>query len=449
MDNLLVELKQESTILLPNEESKYDQSPELLSPIEEPSPIGSESDSNTTEDDQAEEGSSSSSEESTLSTHDHNVLPQENTPVAEKQPQGNSNDAYIAKLLEKLIKERDRLVELGVLMSQNDASGKRLSALLPPNKSNQENLDPTEEVSSQKSSKRRILSSIHEQRISVNNGNKQTEEREVVEEDEDSKQMKMKQATQARLKNFKLEDLLHISRKEANFGTNLPGQIVEEPLEIVNKSNENLVVEILIDCLNEELQDTDEYVYSIRRSNAYDYNDKHYLIMAPMSSASFRLALKVPSVKNIDEIRGQVRISVQGVPGRSTIKMSSTTVIPKIFCPRELFHNGLKANIIKIAIKQGKKLESKIPLKNSGDVQITLDFDFHKAKGANTNNKFDCFVYPTSVTIPPGGMTIATIMLKYLGGGLKDNKETLKKILVGRARDSALTYSFLLWIETY
>ena len=115
---------------------------------------------------------------------------------------------------------------------------------------------------------------------------------------------------QNRIKGMKFEDLVHVSRKEANFGTNMPGQIVEEALEVVNKSGENLVVEILIDCLNEELQDTDEYVYSIRRSHAYDYNDKHYLIMAPYSSASFRLALKVPAIKSIDDIRGETKVMI-------------------------------------------------------------------------------------------------------------------------------------------
>jgi len=447
MDNLLLELKQESTILDRNEEGKYAQCPEPLSPISDSSQAETETDSSATEDNQQEQETRSSSEDSTLSAQDSNIPLQENTSKGEKQSQGNSNDAYIAKLLEKLIKERDRLVELGILMSQNDPSSKRFSSLVAPNKSNQENMDPAEEGSSYKSSKKRATG-YNEQRISVNNGNRLLEEREIVEEDEEARQIKLKQAAQARLRNMRIEDLLHISRKEANFGTNLPGQIVEEALEIVNKSGENLVVEILIDCLNEELQDTDEYVYSIRRSNAYDYNDKHYLIMAPFSSASFRLALKVPSIRINDDIKGQARISIQGAQGRQIISMISGVVIPKVFCPRELFYKPLKSNIIKLAIKQGKKLESKIPLKNLGDVQITLDFDFHKSK-ESSNNKFDCFVYPTSVTIPAGGMAIVTVMLKYIGGGSKDNKDLLKKVLIGRARDSALIYSFLLWIETY
>jgi hypothetical protein len=227
----------------------------------------------------------------------------------------------------------------------------------------------------------------------------------------------------------------------------LPGQIVEEALEIVNRSNENLVVEILIDCLNEELQDTDEYVYSIRRSHAYDYNDKHYLIMSPYSSASFRLALKVPSLKLTDDIRGQARISIQGVPSKISLMMNSGITIPRVFCPRELYYKPLKTNIVKVAIKQGKKLETKIPLKNTGDVALTLDLEFHKSK-ETMGSKFDLYVYPTSVTIPPGGLSIVTLMLKSTGG-YKDTKELLKRVLIGKARDSALTYSFFLWIETY
>jgi hypothetical protein len=444
MDNLLielVELKEESTILERTEETQFSQSIQTLSPRSNPAPqeFPVENESNEHQEDSND---SSSSEEPTLSTQDNNVLRSENSVKSEKQTASN-NDAYIAKLLEKLIKERDRLVELGILMGQGETSSKKQIALPPSNKSNQENMDPCEEVTSQKSSRRKTGAIEYRAPIAC----PKPEEKEII-EDEETKQLKAKQAAQARLKNYNLEELLHISRKEASFGLNLPGQIIEETLEIVNKSNENLVVEIIIDCLNEELQDTDEYVYSIRRSHAYDYNDKHYLIMAPFSSASFRLALKVPSVKVNGDIRGHARVTVQGVNGKHVIEMASGVSIPKVFCPRELYYKPLKTNIIKVAIKQGKKLESKIPLKNMSDVQITLDLEFHKSKIIG-NSKFDCFIYPTSVTIPPGGMTIVTLMLKYVGGGIKDNKDLLKRVLIGKARESALTYSFLLWIETY
>jgi hypothetical protein len=441
MDNLLVELKQESTILEREDGSQRSETIHSFSPRSNPIPEDSSADQESTEHQFDSNESSTSSEEPTLSTQDNNVLRSENPTMSEKQPASN-NDAYIAKLLEKLIKERDRLVELGVLMGQSDGS-KKLPALPPTNKSNQENMDPCEEVTSQKSSKRK--SGVTEYRAPI--AQIKPEETEPV-EDEETKQLKAKQAAQARLKNFKLEELIHVSRKEANYGVNLPGQIIEEPLEIVNRSNENLVVEIIIDCLNEELQDTDEYVYSIRRSHAYDYNDKHYLIMAPFSSASFRLALKVPGIKVDGDIRGQASITIQGVSGKHVVEMSSGVSIPKVFCPRELYYKPLKTNIIKLAIKQGKKLESKIPLKNLSDVQITLDLEFHKSKAIG-NSKFDCFIYPTSVTIPAGGMTIVTVMLKYVGGGIKDTKDLLKRVLIGKARESALTYSFMLWIETY
>mmetsp|Transcript_25709 Transcript_25709/g.22723 ORF Transcript_25709/g.22723 Transcript_25709/m.22723 type:complete len:249 (-) Transcript_25709:82-828(-) len=246
-----------------------------------------------------------------------------------------------------------------------------------------------------------------------------------------------------------LKDLIHISKKSVNFGANLPGQISEEPFEIVNKSNENLVVEILIDCINEELQDTDEYVYSIRRSHAYDYNDKHYLIMAPYSSASFRLALKVPGMKFKEQIRGEAKVAIQGLDGNFVIPMSSCVTIPKVFCPRELYNKKYDCNIIKLAMKQGKKLENKVPFKNTGSVPLTIDFEFHKPP-TKFNSKFECFIYPTAITVPPGGIAVANVMLKYVGGANpKDTKDLLKRVLIGKVRDSAITYSFYLWIETY
>ncbi len=45
----------------------------------------------------------------------------------------------------------------------------------------------------------------------------------------------------------------------------MPGNIFEENFEVFNKTNENLVVKMVVYCLNPEFEEHDEYVYSIRK----------------------------------------------------------------------------------------------------------------------------------------------------------------------------------------
>jgi len=254
---------------------------------------------------------------------------------------------------------------------------------------------------------------------------------------------------------YSIEDVLQISRRDISYGLRFPGQIVEESLDIVNKSNQDFVVQIIVTCLNEELDDTEEYVYSVRRSHLYDYNDKHYLIMAPRSCASFKFTLKIPNLRLNGVIIGQVKISVQGMSGAYTLDLSASVCVPKIFCPKELHFKGLNYNVIKLAVKEGKKQDMKIPIRNSGDIPITLELEFYEPKDQGTSERppFDCLVHPNVITIAPNNSTLTTIMVKpwKLLTPLKDIAKTRgsRKILTGRVRDSALVYSFVFWVEVY
>ena len=81
------------------------------------------------------------------------------------------------------------------------------------------------------------------------------------------------------------------------FGIVLAGNIFEEDFEIFNKSDSNIIIKILVECLNPELEDHDEYIYSIRKTTTYDYNEKYFVLIPPKSSMNSKIALKVPNLK--------------------------------------------------------------------------------------------------------------------------------------------------------
>ena len=68
---------------------------------------------------------------------------------------------------------------------------------------------------------------------------------------------------------------------EIKFNNVLPGNIFEESFDIFNKSNESIFLKINTMCLNQEFETLDEYVYSIRKNNNYDYNEKFIFLLAP------------------------------------------------------------------------------------------------------------------------------------------------------------------------
>jgi len=256
---------------------------------------------------------------------------------------------------------------------------------------------------------------------------------------------------------YKLDEVLHISKHEISYGHKFPGQIAEEHLDIVNKSDHDFVVRIEVDCLNEELQDTEEYVYSVRRSHLQEYNDRHYLIMAPYSCASFKFALKVPNIMRKGEIEGQVRISIEDVPGMYTLEMNTKVCVPKVFCPKELRLQGLNYSVIKLAVKDGKKQDFKLPIKNNGPVPVTMEMEFFEPKdevdGDEKQMLFDCLAHPSVLTVPANGSAQLNVVVKPWKSITKtktlEKNKPIRKILLGKVRDSSVVYSFVFGIEFY
>jgi len=277
--------------------------------------------------------------------------------ATEEKPQQTTEkigeiDSYINGLLEKLKVERQRISEMEAARS----SIKSLAAANEKERQKeQENVEPVSEKKEQvvvqettgKTSSSSPTNSIRNERVSA---------REVGKAVEKGKKITITSLDAFKSSKLSLNEIVSISTQRINFGVGMPGKIVEESLDITNKTNEDIVVQIFVDCLNPEFKESEEYIYSIRRSHLYDYNDKHYLIMSPYSSASFRITLKIPNVKQEIDILGDVKIGVRGVKGVNKIGLSSRVIVPRVICPKELFSTDIKCNIIKLAIKQGKKI---------------------------------------------------------------------------------------------
>ena len=63
-------------------------------------------------------------------------------------------------------------------------------------------------------------------------------------------------------------------------------------------------------CHNEEFEDYDEYVYSIRKTTAYDYNERFIVLIPPFKTMNFKIALKVPNAKETKFLNGSINVCV-------------------------------------------------------------------------------------------------------------------------------------------
>ena len=80
---------------------------------------------------------------------------------------------------------------------------------------------------------------------------------------------------------------------------------------ITNLCLENIVVKTVCLCTNEEFLEHDEYVYSIRKSNIYDYNEKYFVLLPINSQIHFKVAVKAPDYYKKIVLKGYIEISVQ------------------------------------------------------------------------------------------------------------------------------------------
>lgn len=115
------------------------------------------------------------------------------------------------------------------------------------------------------------------------------------------------------LKEMDLKDVLKINNSVVNFGDLFPGQILEETVIILNNLTSTKVpFKIKINCLSEEFDDLDEYVYSMRRpttQDVFNYNDTFLILLAQKAISYYKLAIKVPNILEEKEISGNIEIT--------------------------------------------------------------------------------------------------------------------------------------------
>lgn len=250
-----------------------------------------------------------------------------------------------------------------------------------------------------------------------------------------------------------IKEAISVSKSNIQYGNVLPGYILENEIEIQNKVNHNLNVKIAVLCHNPELDDHDEYVYSIRKMTIYEYNDKLLFTLPPNSTQRFKIALKVPNLKQRTFLKGSVNIYIQGVDSNINIPISSIVDLPEITCPKELYDEINDVQVIRFALKKGRKQDCKIPFKNNYPSNLELEFEVIEPKTPEykKNKIFDILIYPNVYTVGANGMGLLNLIMKPIirNMGTDDQTKLINAVLLITIKNSSLIYHFPLSLEIY
>lgn len=113
------------------------------------------------------------------------------------------------------------------------------------------------------------------------------------------------------------------------FQSGLPGQILEEGFEVYNKVNEEIKYKVHLQIDNQEFSELEEYVFSMRRTGGYDYNDKYLIIQSPWVKSTYKVAVKIPNISQERRITGTLEIYGDAFLGKIEVKIiSPVTTLP-------------------------------------------------------------------------------------------------------------------------
>lgn len=241
-----------------------------------------------------------------------------------------------------------------------------------------------------------------------------------------------------------LQQVLKINVGQIDFGELLPGQILEENLIIMNTfSSTKVPFKIKVNCLNKEFEDLDEYVYSMRRPNnndTYNYNDTFLILLTAKSVSYYKVAIKVPNVKEEKDILGSIDLTSNDCQGTITIPIRAKIVIPAIKCEKMITLKSLGLPVVKLYMKTPKRQDFRINLKNMCKLNLVAELFILKNEMELRN--IDFIFYPQNVNLPPNMPMNFMMSAKCVGNEAEILNKEVHCVMVVKIKNSSAIFSY-------
>ena len=267
-----------------------------------------------------------------------------------------------------------------------------------------------------------------------NQNNDSTEEKKPEIEEEDKN-----------LEDLKIHEVLKVNCEKVDFGEVLPGQIIEETIIILNNMNKTKVpFKVKVNCLSEEFEDLDEYVYSMRRptpNEVFNYNDTFLIILAQKAISYYKLAIKVPNITEEATILGNIEITSEKTQDSTIIvPITAKVVLPKIKCEKMMRIRSLNMSVIKLFMKNPIRQDFRIALKNCGLTSVFVEFSM--LKNDRLVDYLDFNFYPAQISLQPSIANNFVMSVKTRHTDEEIIGKDIHLVLVVKVRNSSAIFSF-------
>lgn len=247
------------------------------------------------------------------------------------------------------------------------------------------------------------------------------------------------------LKDLKIQDVLKVNCAHVDFGEVLPGQIIEETIIILNNMNKTKVpFKVKVNCLSEEFEDLDEYVYSMRRptpNEVFNYNDTFLIILAQKAISYYKLAVKVPNIHDERVILGNIEITSEKTQDSIiVVPITAKIGLPKLKVEKMMRIKSLNMSVIKLFMKNPIRQDFRIAMKNCGAALVYAELSV--LKNDRLVDFLDFNFYPAQVSLQPSIVNNFVMSVKTRHTDQNILNKDIHLVLIVKVRNSSAIFSF-------
>jgi len=229
-----------------------------------------------------------------------------------------------------------------------------------------------------------------------------------------------------------------------DFGELLPGQILEENLIIMNMlQNTKVPFKIKVNCLTKEFDELDEYVYSMRRptnNETYNYNDTFLILLTAKSVSYYKVAIKVPNIREEKEILGSIDLTSNDCQGLITVPIRVRIVVPVIKCEKMITLKSLGLPVVKLYMKTPKRQDFRINLRNM--TKLNMMAELFILKNDEELKNMDFSFYPQSINLPNNTPINFMMSVKCMGNEAEILNREINSVLIVKIKNSSSIFSY-------
>lgn len=247
------------------------------------------------------------------------------------------------------------------------------------------------------------------------------------------------------LNEMPISDVLKVNCQTVDFGDVMPGQIIEETIIILNNMSKTKVpFKVKVNCLSEEFEDLDEYVYSMRRptpNEVFNYNDTFLIILAQKAISYYKLAIKVPNVQDDTKVLGNIEITSEETKDSIIeVPIVANVVMPKLKCEKMMRIKSLDMSVVKLFMKNPIRQDFRIAFKNCGNQVCFVEFSV--LKNERLVNFLEFNFYPAQIGLQPFISNNFVMSIKTKGGIKNLQNNEVRFLLIAKVKNSSAIFSY-------